>query len=223
MTQLKNGELGLPARLVAAAWFAGTAFIPIMLFLLFLFVQTDSQQNAESGLKGSWFFVGLPVSLAAFFGFAIGYRILDFERTRSGFRAMLRGIVVAVSSYLAMPALDMFGVSVFSQGGFPQHHSIYMQMYWVLLIYGVGAVLVGWLIVIAGAVGGYLLERVSHKERLREIVATARVSPGRAYAFNAAAALFLVVFNASLLLFPSLISGSIFWFFRILDHLAPLP
>jgi hypothetical protein len=211
--------VGLTPRLISAAWFAVAACIPVVLILHIVY--TGPEANFWGGFKGRWSFIEFPVSLAAFFGFAIGSRILDLRKTQSAFRAMLRGMVVAVASYLAMPVITVV-VRVFSASPPGSGHLSFSNLvYWMLVIYGVGAILFGWFVVIAGGAAGYLLQRLSRKEMLQKLVARSRVSARRAYWLNGGFALVLVAANACFLVFPSLLSGSVGFFFQILDPLAP--
>ena len=131
-----------------------------------IFANRDSSAPSSGGssLMGIWFFFVFPVSAAAFFGFWVGARIVDFERKRTPSRAMLRGMLVAICSYLAMPASYVI-VGAFAFKSEPLANMVY----WVLLIFGVGAVLVGWLVVIAGGVAGLLLFWASGKEGLQTL------------------------------------------------------
>ena len=220
-------ELGLLPRLIAAGWFAAAALIPIAGFILMFARRDVSDGVSESNSGGPWFFSGglwflseFPISLAAFYGFAVGSRILDLERPRSAFRAMLRGIAVAVLSYLSLPVSNLVFGMLSAPGENMQRPSLSVLLYFTLVIYAVGAVLVGWLIVIAGAVAGLLLDWMGHNEKLRKVLSAApRVTRRRAYELIGVAAIILTTANAVFLLFPALLQLSQRWFFQILDRL----
>ena len=214
----RKTELGLLPRLIAAGWFAAAALIPIVFF--FVIFSGEGRSPDASRSSGVWFFVGLPVSLAAFYGFVIGCRILDRQRNRSPFRVMLLGIAVAAFSYLSMPAIHMMAAILFPQPPTIWDESLSRMFYWMLLIYGVGAILVGWLVVFAGAVAGLMLDWLSGKERLWKMLTKApRVTKRRAYGFIGVAAIILISANGILLAFPSLLSATTRLFFQILDRL----
>ena len=213
-------ELGLWPRLLAACWFAAAAFIPILFFLL-LFARESTPSSGYSS-TGLWFFIQYPVSLAAFFGFAIGVRILDFNRKRTPSRAMLRGIMVAICSYLAMPLINLVFGLLWRPVLVPEENFLKL-VYWTLTIYGVGAVIVGWLIVFAGAVSGLSLFWVSGKRWLgQRLVAAPRVTTRKAFALIAAAGVILVAANVLLFYLPTFLLVSRRSLFRILDQLDPV-
>ena len=73
-----NTELGLRPRLIAAGWFVGAACIPILFFfgvigrMLFFRAAFDAKDPLIATT-----FILLPISMAAFFGFSFGSRILN--------------------------------------------------------------------------------------------------------------------------------------------------
>ena len=198
----RETEVGLLLRLIAAGWFAVAAFVPIAGFIVIFASQSRSDVHAaRDGVWFSlWFFFWFPISLAAFHGFVIGSRILDRERL-GPWRAALRGIAVAVFSYLSMPAINGIAAILFSPrlGAFTE--SPESVLYWMLVIYGVGALFVGWIIVIAGAIAGLLLDKLWTQEIFRQIITDApRVTRRKKYALNGLAALILIAANAILIL-----------------------
>jgi hypothetical protein len=214
--RLPELALGLSPRLISAGWFGSAACIPIVFF--FAAFARGGDSSGGSNLLGIWFFLVFPISIAVFFGFSVGARILDFDRKRTPSRAMLRGMLVAICSYLAMPASFII-VGAFASESEPLANLVYG----ILLIFGMGAVLVGWLVVIAGGAAGLLLLWASGKEELQTIIKTApRVSAKKAYLLIGAAGVVVLLINISLLLLPSLLSGSRGLFFRGLDRLDPI-
>ena len=212
MTQLPDKtELGLLPRLIAAGWFAGFACVPIIFFIV-VFARGDTSAN-RSDSRGLWFFAELPISIAAFCGFTIGSRILDVIRKTNPLRVMLRGIAVAVSSYLGMIVTNIVLAIMFSRRESMGGQSILRGLQWILIMYGIGAIFIGWIIVIAGGIAGLLLSLTSQTKILRATLIKAhRVSRNTVYAWIAAVALILFAANALILLLPPERL-----FFRILD------
>ena len=126
---------------------------------------------------------------------------------------MLRGIAVAVSSYLGMIVTNIVLAIMFSRGESMGGQSILKGLQWILIIYGIGAIFIGWIIVIAGGIAGLLLSLTSQTKILRATLIKAhRVSRNTVYAWIAAVALILFAANALILLLPPERL-----FFRILD------
>ena len=107
MTDLsEKTELGLWPRLIAAGWFAVAACIPVFFFMV-IFGQS------AIFMGGFLFFFGVvPISLAAFFGFAVGVKILDPVRSTSKLWAAARGVVVALLSDLVFMTLYVIQVEM---------------------------------------------------------------------------------------------------------------
>jgi hypothetical protein len=107
MTDLsEKTELGLLPRLIAAGWFAVAACIPVFFFMV-IFGQT------AIFMGGFLFFFGVvPISLAAFFGFAVGVKILDPVRSTSKLWAAARGVIVALLSHLVFMTLFLVQVEI---------------------------------------------------------------------------------------------------------------
>jgi Ankyrin repeats (3 copies)/Ankyrin repeat len=151
MTQVSHKtELGLRPRLIAAGWFAATACVPIIAFfgLIGRIVYLQPSDVAEPIVASA--FVFLPISMAAFFGFLTGSSILNESVVRGSFSAATRGALVAILSYFGF-ALAYGSVVVFQTSRNPD------ALAGVIKVFLIGAVLVGWLIVITGALGGWLL------------------------------------------------------------------
>ncbi|MFS8085645.1 MAG: hypothetical protein ACMG6H_08450 [Acidobacteriota bacterium] len=196
-------ELGLLPRIIAAGWFGLAACIPIAFFLA-VFAHGDSSSE-HSAMSGMWFFAALPVSIAAFFGFTIGSLVLDSARTRSASRVMLRGMMVSTLSYLGLAVAHVCFAIIFSDDQSRGAQSIQSVVVWMLLIYGVGAIYVGWLVLIAGGMAGLLLFRASLTETLRaNLGESRRVNRKTVYAWNVLTALILISFNAVLSLLTKL-------------------
>jgi hypothetical protein len=153
--------LGLRPRLFAAGWFALTACMPIAFFFGIM------SRGFSVGLSGAddvamvSIFISLPISMAAFFGFLIGSKILNPEKTVRGGRAAGYGLLVAILSYLGFTLV--FGGMLLFQSSAPAVEAIGG----FLTVFVVGALLVGWLIMLAGALGGLVLFWVG-QNRFRE-------------------------------------------------------
>ena len=99
-------ELGLMPRLIATGWFAVAACIPVFCFMV-IFGQT------AIFMGGFLFFFGVvPISLAAFFGFSVGVKILDPVSSTSKLWAAARGVAVAVLSHLVFMTLFLLQFEV---------------------------------------------------------------------------------------------------------------
>ena len=165
MTQAsERTELGLAPRLIAAGWFALAACIPIIFFFgvigrMFFFGPTAATDPTVASIL-----ILLPVSMAAFFGFSIGSRILNEAIVTRGSRAAMYGALVAILSYFGFMLAYAAIVALNTPREF---FDVVTSILGVLLI---GAVLVGWLIVIAGAVSGWLLFRVGRNKFRRYLL-----------------------------------------------------
>jgi len=166
MTQLpEKTELGLLPRLIGAAWFAGAACVPIIFFFgvigrMFFFGPSAATDPAMARM-----FILLPVSMAAFFGFSVGSRILNNQIVARPSRAAIHGALVAILSYFGF----MLAYAAIVASDTSREYSDVIRS--VLGVFWIGSILVGWLIVLAGAFSGWLLFRARHK-RLRARLST---------------------------------------------------
>ncbi|HYW73811.1 MAG TPA: ankyrin repeat domain-containing protein [Pyrinomonadaceae bacterium] len=147
-------RVGLKPRLLAAAWFACTACIPIVFFFGVVGRSFFMGPSAafESGIASV--FVWSPICMAAFFGFTIGSKILDEQCVTQGYLAALLGGLVAIASYGGM----MISYALQGMSGNPKGDPSKLIAL-ILLVAVYGFVLVGWLVVISGAFSGWLLFR----------------------------------------------------------------
>src|SRR6266852_4153901 len=148
-------SLGLLPRLIAAGWFSVAGGVPVIFFFLAFGGVRDSGTEKLNPFA-LWLFGIVPVSSAALAGFTVGSRIVDPTRRPTSGRAALRGISVALLSYVLFMAIYFGSVALSSQfsGG---NRSFENFPYWFLMIFVFGLIFVGWLIVIVGAIAGLLL------------------------------------------------------------------
>jgi hypothetical protein len=168
--------LGLTPRLIAAGWFAVAALVGLAAVILVLspsaLVGERPMQAGETASSVVAFLL-FPAWVASFFGFAFGARILDLQKPRSAPRSMLIGMVVAILSYLTMPLANLLAIIIFGSRN-AMLASPTKALYWILLVWGVGAVLVGWLLVIIGGVAGFLLFKFSLANIVQQQLSQAR-------------------------------------------------
>jgi len=187
MTQLvEKTELGLLPRLIAAGWFAIAALLPVTLFFvifggLWSFVVLGRWDSDKSpNIFVVWLFGIVPVSAAAFWGFTVGSRLTDGTKTARPLRAALRGISVALLSYLLFMAF-YFGTVALASVLQNQQQSPTGFLGWFFVIFAFGLVYVGWLIVIAGAIAGPLLADLATSSHFgKELNRSPRVSKRKA-------------------------------------------
>jgi hypothetical protein len=165
--------LGLIPRLIAAAWFAVAASVAVVLVLSPSVLGGERPMQAGETASSVVPFLLLPVWVASFFGFAFGAQILDLQRPRSAPRSMLIGMVVAILSYLTMPLAQLLAIMIFGSRN-AMLASPTNALYWILLVWGVGAILVGWLLVIVGGVAGFLLFKFSLADIVQQQLSQSR-------------------------------------------------
>jgi hypothetical protein len=197
---IENWELGLVPRLITAGWFAVAACIPVaFFFLVFGGIWSNSLQGVD--LRSVWFFGGIPISAAALLGFSVGYRIVDpfYNNTAGG--AALRGTLVSFLSYVLFMAA--YGALAALSTGSPQTNSLENSLGMLLVVFLFGLFYVGWLILIAGAVAGWLLFLASdHSVFHKYVINSPKVTVNTAYCWTALAIL-LYLANCGLLLFTT--------------------
>ena len=155
MKQLSEMELGLRPRLFAGGWFAVTACIPIIGFFAVISRMFFLGPAAALEPGMAIIFIVIPVLMAAFFGFVWGSRILNDEIVKSGGNAVRHGIIVGVLSYAGFVVAFVVGQIANATG------QVVEVLVSILYVGAIGALLVGWLIVIAGGLSGWLLFRYS--------------------------------------------------------------
>ena len=144
-------RVGLAPRLLAAVWFAFAACIPIVYF--FGIYERTFWSNPNALFDTTALFIVLPIMLAAFFGFTIGSKILDEQEMGPGLAAVL-GALVAIASYSGM----MIGFALVSSSNAAKGWPNPLEVVGLVMIFALfGMVVVGWVVVLAGAVSGWLL------------------------------------------------------------------
>jgi hypothetical protein len=176
-------EMGLPARLFAAWWFTVAAAVPVVFFS----VVFDHHGNARWAAAH---FYAVPLVAAAVLGFTFGASILDPLKVARARTAALKGMIVVARSYL------LFTTALLLRALLPRLCSGEGQgmggigdlLGWFLFILEVGAVFVGWLILLAGAIAGALLFRLAERAEFRShIVNPYRTTPRNARLMSLAA------------------------------------
>jgi hypothetical protein len=166
--------------------------------------------------------LAVPAAIASFFGFTLGSRILDLQQKRSAPRSVVLGMLIAFLSYLTMPIFHLVWVLILGGPGFDYQNALATNAYWILAVWGVGAILVGWLLLIVGGTAGFLLFKFSLAEtKQRKLAQFPRVSRQTAYTWIAIAALFLITVIVLLWLGPTLLDSFGRFVFRTLDWIAP--
>jgi hypothetical protein len=80
-------------RIIVALWFAVAGFIPaVVAFITF----------SEFTISSYILFLALPITFAGISGYTIGYSIVEEEKVKTDYQAMLKGFIVSVVSYLLL-------------------------------------------------------------------------------------------------------------------------
>jgi ankyrin repeat protein len=189
MTQLpEKTELGLLPRLIAAGWFACAACIPIIFFFGVIGRVFFFGPSAATDPMVASTYILLPISMAAFLGFSVGSRILNDRIVKRGWSAVIHGALVAILSYFGF----IFGyAAIVWLATFREPLDIISSF---LRVFFLGAVLVGWLIVLAGAFSGWLLFRVGRNRLGARLSTATKRSRSRYLNLWAAIMLFAVLF-----------------------------
>lgn len=145
--------LGLLPRLVASGWFALAACIPII-FLFGLLGRILGPSAVMHSMIVPLYILA-PISIAAFCGFSIGSRILNEGIVSRPLSAVIHGAGIAILSYLG------FWLAATVIMALNATKNIADVLGAMLSLFGVGAILVGWLIILAGSFSGWLLFRLS--------------------------------------------------------------
>jgi hypothetical protein len=161
-------EPELRLRMIAAGWFAGAACIPVIFFFVIIVAMEGLPRK---NLVFGCFFLLLPVLMGAFFGFLIGSRILNERIVTRSWSAIRHGVLVAILSYVGFMLIYTALAGLNASGQNP-HFINYLIAVWVI-----GAILVGWLIIIAGAIEGWLLFRTRDRFLGRQLIASKKVRP----------------------------------------------
>jgi hypothetical protein len=136
----------LRRRLLAGIWFAIAGAIPVVIYFSFLWEGDRTHFNAVTILLA----IGTPVLMAGISGFSLGYGILDPGEIKSTGQAMVRGLLVALLSYLFFFIASALILAVMNND-----ESGFIIAWAVIFLYGF--LYVGWLITMVGLVAGLLL------------------------------------------------------------------
>ena len=141
----------LSRRLFAGMWFAIAAVIPVVYYFL-LFREDGRPPGAGAILfAGSAVMTaGVPVVIAGICGLLLGATILDAEEVKTAGQAIVRGLMVALLSYLLL-----FTVSALILA-FNNDDLAGLIVTWAILFL-MGLLVVGWLVALVGGVAGWLL------------------------------------------------------------------
>jgi hypothetical protein len=136
----------LTRRSLAGIWFALAGAIPVVFYFLLMWEGGRNRFDVDLLLL----FVGTPVLIAGICGFLLGYSILDPGEIKTSGQAMMRGLLVALLSYLLFFITSALIVAVRNN-----NEPGFLIGWVVVFIYGF--LYVGWLIAVVGVVGGWLL------------------------------------------------------------------
>ena len=154
-------SIGVVPRLITAVWFALVALVPVAFY--FWVFGHEGAREMDCKVESVWFFAVVPVTSAALLAFLLGAPIMC---TSGGFGAAARGASIALLSYpLFIGWLCLSGVLI--RDGSNAQYSLYDVLTGTLAIGLIGLLYVGWLIFIAGLVGGILLFLLSRPFRGR--------------------------------------------------------
>ncbi|MFL6334461.1 MAG: hypothetical protein ACJ754_14190 [Pyrinomonadaceae bacterium] len=134
-------------RVYAADWFMRAAAIPCSAVLAAVCAAEAPDSVPEFLLKFLIILAG-PAVIAGGWGAALGASILDPAATRSAGRATLRGLAVALASFVTYMFVLYFFLGVLGFDGRGDSFKLFI----VVLFYG--TTFVGWLVAAVGALAG---------------------------------------------------------------------
>jgi hypothetical protein len=168
--KLGRWGFGLRSRLMAAGWFAGAACIPVLLVLLLLgFIVSSSANRVQliSAISLVWLLAVTPISATGLMGFIFGCQIVDPLYRTTAWRAALRGTLVGFFSYVLF--IVAWGVTVTAPTALSRTDSLSDVVSKMAMLFLIGFVVVGWLILIVSGLAGWLIYCVSIKHQNRFI------------------------------------------------------
>lgn len=172
------------------SWFAGAWFAAASLILIGAIAFVVFQPRFE-GPRGNNFpdlqffydnfvlallFIALPFLCACFGGILYGSDILDLNRVETARKATICGLKASLTAWVAFiplfSALVAFYMGFFDRSKQEGFFVAIIKSFFAMLFYTslVGSIAFGWLILIIGAVAGWLLFR-SQNRRLRDTLA----------------------------------------------------
>ena len=138
-------------RALAGFWFMASAALLIIPIFIFMVEPSPFRNNVV------WFLLA-PLLIGGLVGSLLGASILDAQRVRSGWRAALRGLLIAAIAYL----IYAFILSAWT--GFTNHGGLSFGAAFgrtiVLILVG-GVLVFGWMVVLVGAFAGWALHLIS--------------------------------------------------------------
>jgi len=143
-------------RLVAGVWFATAGFIPIALWFLPSVIR-------QSDLVAFVLVILLPTLVAGIGGSWIGGAIL--RRPRGGLRAVLRGMMVPLGSFVIFAPLYGIGSALTQPRTDGLIKQAIAQTYMVLFV---GLIATGWVLAFVGGMAGLLLHLASRGTATKE-------------------------------------------------------
>ena len=140
-------------RAFAGFWFmAAAAFIIVPAF-------GAVENESPSQMLGFviWFLLS-PLLISGLLGSLIGASILDTQRVRRWWRAALRGLSIAILSYLLQAIVLSMWEGYENRGGFSFSEAFGRTLMMILIG---GALIFGWIVAIIGAFAGLILHLIS--------------------------------------------------------------
>lgn len=146
-------------RAFAGLWFMAAA--ALLVFPIFTSAAGDSSQLL-------YFFIWLllsPLLITGLVGSLLGASILDTDRARrSGWRAALRGLLIAVIAYLLYAIVLSAWEGYANHGAFSSGEAFTRTLLMVLIW---GAIFLGWVAAIIGALAGWILHLIAASREKR--------------------------------------------------------
>lgn len=144
------------SSLFAGVWFSAASCIPV----IYTFIISRSPDFSITTIL---LYAIIPISIAFFFGGALGSDILNPNKVTTSTKAILEGIKIALFSFvvyvLAFGLFTAFYQTIFNPNSQDFLTVDFMKNLLLGLVLSgiVGSIMVGWLVIIAGAIAGWLL------------------------------------------------------------------
>jgi ABC-type transport system involved in multi-copper enzyme maturation permease subunit len=138
-------------RALAGFWFMASAALLIIPIFIFTVEPSPFPDNVV------WFLLA-PLLISGLVGSVLGASILDAQRVRSGWRAALRGLLIAAIAYLLYAIVLSAWTGYTNHGGLSFGEAFGRTI--VLLLVG-GVIVFGWMAALVGAFAGWALHLIS--------------------------------------------------------------